>query len=73
MNFMNIMNRMEQAQRKSASDRTRIAKAERIARDEGIECIYEMNAFGDFVEVKGEIGNDLICYRIYDDGRVYER
>ena len=27
----------------------------------------------DFVEVTGKMGGDVMTYRIYDDGSVYER
>lgn len=36
---------------------------------------YVVDAFGapDFVEVHGRAGGDDVCYRVYDDGRIYER
>lgn len=50
------------------------------AQDEGIrevedrlEIIYGRHNTPDFVEIKGEIGGDLLCYRVYKDGSIYEK
>ena len=44
-----------------------------VAREEaGLELVYSVDLFGDFVEVKGEIGGDLYRRRTYfnNDGTV---
>lgn len=38
-----------------------------------LEIIYNQSKDPDFVEIKGEIGGDLHCFRVYNDGSVYER
>ena len=38
-----------------------------------IEYVLETYEARDFVEVVGRAGGDTLTYRVYDDGRVYER
>ena len=38
-----------------------------------LEIIYNETKTPDFIEVKGEIGGDLLCYRVYKDGYVCEK
>lgn len=35
---------------------------------ENIELIYDVFECKDFVEIKGDIGGDVVCYRVYFDG-----
>lgn len=35
--------------------------------EDSVEIIYDVFEASDFVEVKGEIGGDLVCYRVYFD------
>ena len=51
---------------------TRVKKALDIAL-ERLDYIMEYYIVPDFVEVIGKIGGDVITYRIYDDGSIYER
>lgn len=41
--------------------------------EDRLEIIYSQSKDPDFVEIKGEIGGDLHCFRVYNDGSVYER
>lgn len=40
---------------------------------ERLDYIMDCYETPDFVEVTGRMGGDVITYRIYDDGTVYER
>ena len=40
---------------------------------ERLELIYREIKTPDFVEIHGEIGGDVLCYRVYNDGSVYEK
>jgi hypothetical protein len=40
---------------------------------ESLDYVIDYRATPDFVEVTGYMGGDVITYRIYDDGRMYER
>lgn len=40
---------------------------------EQLDYIMDYYAALDFVEVTERVGGDVITYRIYDDGSVYER
>ena len=51
---------------------TRVKKAMDIAL-ERLDYIIDYEVTTDFVEIVGKIGGDVITYRIYDDGAVYER
>lgn len=41
--------------------------------ENSLEIIYSRLKTPDFVEIKGEIGGDMLCYRVYNDGSVYEK
>ena len=46
------------------------------AQDRALERLdYVMDCYEapDFVEVTGRMGGDVITYRVYDDGMMYER
>ena len=51
---------------------TRVKKAMDIAL-ERLDYIVDYEVTIDFVEIVGKMGGDVITYRIYDDGAVYER
>lgn len=52
----------------------RLKKAENKALNEGgLDYIMETHETPDFIEVIGSMGGDPIRYRIYDDGRMYEK
>ena len=53
-------------------DKTIVKKAMDIALEQ-LDYIMDYYAAPDFVEVTGRVGGDVITYRIYDDGSVYER
>jgi hypothetical protein len=40
---------------------------------ERLDYVIDCREALDFVEVTGRMGGDTITYRIYDDGRMYER
>lgn len=40
---------------------------------EYLEHIIEYATAPEFVEITGRMGGDVITYRIYDDGSIYER
>lgn len=40
---------------------------------ERLDYIMDCYETPDFVEVTGRMGGDVVTYRIYDDGTVYER
>ena len=50
----------------------RVKKAMDIAL-ERLDYIIDYEVTTDFVEIIGKMGGDVITYRIYDDGTVYER
>ena len=53
-------------------DKTRVKRALDIAL-ERLDYVMDHYTAPDFVEVTGKMGGDVITYRIYDDGSVYER
>lgn len=38
-----------------------------------LDCILDFVKFSDFIEVTGKMGGDTIVYRVYSDGKCYER
>lgn len=40
---------------------------------EYLDYILEMVPASDFVEIVGRVGGDVVTYRVYDDGSVYEK
>lgn len=40
---------------------------------ESLDYVMDYHVDPDFVEVTGRMGGDVVTYRIYDDGRMYER
>lgn len=53
-------------------DKTRVKKAIDIAL-ERLDYIIDYEVTPDFVEIVGKMGGDVITYRIYDDGSIFER
>ncbi|MDO4649903.1 MAG: hypothetical protein Q4B26_14785 [Eubacteriales bacterium] len=52
----------------------RAKKAQNIVLEEtSMEFITDVIETPDFVEIKGECGGDMLCYRVYDDGSVYAK
>ena len=51
---------------------TRVKKSMELAL-EHLDYIIDHRTAPDFVEVTGRIGGDVITYRIYNDGSMYER
>ena len=51
---------------------TRVKKAMELAL-EHLDYIIDHRAAPDFVEVTGRMGGDVVTYRIYNDGSMYER
>lgn len=41
--------------------------------EDRLEIIYSQSKTPDFVEIKGEIGGDLLCCRVYNDGSICEK
>lgn len=41
--------------------------------EERLEIIYDIYTGPDFTEYKGEIGGDVLCYRVLSDGFIYEK
>lgn len=40
---------------------------------EHLDYILETVSTPDFVEIVGRVGGDVVTYRVYDDGSVYEK
>ena len=53
-------------------ERTRVKRAMELAL-EHLDYIIDHRTAPDLVEVTGRIGGDVITYRIYNDGSMYER
>lgn len=39
---------------------------------ERLDYIMEIYPTADFVEIVGSVGGDIVTYRVYDDGSMYE-
>lgn len=53
-------------------EKARVKKAMELAL-EHLDYIIDYEVTTDFVEIVGKMGGDVVTYRIYDDGTVYER
>lgn len=53
-------------------ERLRVEKAVTIVL-EHLEYIIDHRTTSDFVEVTGRMGDNVVTYRIYNDGSIYER
>lgn len=58
---------------RKTSDRVKAACRKLLLEDECIEEIIEIHETPDFVQVHGKIGGDYVTFRVYDDGRIYEK
>lgn len=59
----------EMAKRKATAKENRVKRQFKGRFDKIIDT-YDC---GDFVEITGRIGGDVITYRVYNDGRICER
>lgn len=66
---------LEKVEMKSQSKKPSLSAQEKGIREveSRLEVIYATNSTPDFVEIQGEIGGDLLCYRVYNDGSIYEK
>lgn len=55
-----------------ARNKERVNKAQEKAL-ESLDYVMDYHEAPDFVEVIGRMGGDVITYRVYDDGTMYER
>lgn len=55
---------------KDISERVRKAQDKAL---EHLNYILETVPTSDFVEIVGRVGDDVVTYRVYDDGSVYEK
>lgn len=53
-------------------EKARVKKAMKLAL-EHLDYIIDHRTAPDFVEVTGKMGGDVVTYRIYNDGSMYER
>ena len=53
-------------------ERTRVKRAMELAM-EHLDYIIDHRTAPEFVEVTGRMGREMITYRIYNDGSMYER
>ena len=51
---------------------TKVQKAQDRAL-ERLDYIMETYPTADFVEIVGSVGGDIVTYRVYDDGSMYEK
>lgn len=49
------------------------AAIEKVLDETCMEIVYRADAAPDFVEVAGECGGDVMCYRVYNDGGIYAK
>lgn len=66
---------LEQAEKKAKPKKPVLSAQEKGIREveNRLEIIYDRHITPDFVEIKGEIGGDVLCYRVYKDGSIYEK
>ena len=62
--------RSEEDMTKDISERIRKAQDKVM---EHLDYILETVPTSDFVEIVGRVGGDVVTYRVYDDGSVYEK
>ncbi len=61
---------LEDDMAKDTTERIRRAQDKAMER---LDYIMETAAAPDFVEIVGRVGGDVVTYRVYDDGSVYEK
>ncbi len=62
--------RLEESMTKDTEERIRKAQDKALER---LDYILETVSDKDFVEIVGRVGGDVVTYRVYDDGSVYEK
>ena len=65
------INRLTQEMKNEKSEKSQ-AEGVREVR-ERLEIVYSEQKTPDFIEIHGEIGGDILCYRVYKDGSIYEK
>lgn len=57
-----------------AKKNERVSKAQdRVLNETCMEYVVDAYETPDFVEVHGRAGGDDVCFRVYNDGKIYER
>lgn len=46
---------------------------DRVLNETCMEYVTDVVPTPDFVEVHGRAGGDALCFRVYDNGEIYER
>ena len=62
--------RLEKDMAKGITERIRKAQDKAL---EYLDYILETTPTPDFVEIVGRVGGDVVTYRVYNDGSVYEK
>ena len=62
--------RLEESMTKDTEERIRKAQDKVM---EHLDYILETVPTPDFVEIVGRVGGDIVTYRVYNDGSVYEK
>lgn len=62
--------RLEESMTKDTEERIKKAQDKALER---LDYILETVSDKDFVEIVGRVGGDVVTYRVYDDGSVYEK
>lgn len=62
--------RSEEDMTKDTTERVKNAQNKAL---EYLDYILETVSDKDFVEIVGRVGGDVVTYRVYDDGSVYEK
>lgn len=57
---------------RKTSDRIKAA-CMKLLQEDGIEEIIETHETPDYVQVHGKTGGDYVTFRVYNDGRIYEK
>ncbi len=56
------------------AENKRVKKAQdRVLDETCMEYVTDVISAPDFVEVHGRAGGDDLCFRVYDNGEIYER
>ena len=57
---------------KKATERVKKA-ANLLLKEVGVDYFVETIETPDFVQFVGSIGGDIVCFRVYNDGSIYEK
>lgn len=56
------------------AENKRVKRAQdRVLDETCMEYVTDVIPTPDFVEVHGRVGGDDLCFRVYDNGEIYER